>query len=172
MPYGLIVTLSLILIAVAAAYLGGFWHGRKKTEARFPGAYVMATADLQQQLAHALAQWADWERRAGEFRGTIAGILGEKQVWIDLYQDSVICHGNAQTAMMDAIGHLHGQLQRLGKDVRLPPMIAEAQQLFLERHVNPVIAQTGTPVLSRGIDSLSAGAQPTRLTATVHEETS
>lgn len=147
--------LLLCPLAAILTYVFGRRHGKKAVTELFPSAHAALHADIQEQLTHATAQWSDWERKAGEYHHVIAGILKEKQVWIDLYNDSVIAHGNAQTAMMDTIGHLHTQLTRAGVVVPLPPMIDEARELFLERHVNPVVLKTGTPVIQRGIDTLS-----------------
>lgn len=95
------------------------------------------------ELGAARAAAVDWERRAEEYRGTIQGVLKERDNWNKLYDEQSIGHGNAQAVMMDAIGHLVRLLRKAGVDPKLPAIIQETQDLYRERHVEPALQRTG-----------------------------
>src|ERR1043166_10172697 len=92
------------------------------SRAEFERQAKKAVAD---ELAQARFQAQDWERRANEYRDTIAGVLEERNSWNRLYDEQSIAHGNAQAVMMDAIGHLERKLKEAGRSVILPPIIRE-----------------------------------------------
>ncbi len=159
-----IVIVVLLGVSIPIAGWMGYQRGLRQR--------CSALAELNDQFSaraaeseHALAQWQSWEQKAVSLQDAIAGIIHEKQVWINLYTDQVIAHGNAQTCMMDAIGFLQIKLEKAtGKTVRLPPIIDEARQAFLDNHVTPTLERTGIPVIhnSPPIAESSVGVQPAR----------
>ncbi len=89
----------------------------------------------------------DWERRAKEYEGVIAGVLKERDEWNRLYDEQSIGHGNAQAVMMDAISFLERENKKAGSTVELHPVIRETQKLYYERHVAPALERTGGAIV-------------------------
>lgn len=148
--------LPLLVIVLLLAVIWLVWAARRPlqidlTRARKEGA---AAAALGAELTHALElsnaaatlalrQGKEWERKAGEYRDAIEGILKERDTWNQLYDQQTIAHGNAQAIMMSVIGHLHQRLVRAGIEVTLPDAVHEVHVAFLENHVAPVLQRTG-----------------------------
>jgi hypothetical protein len=109
---------------------------------------------VAEELTQARFAAQDWERRATEYRDSIAGILKERDAWNRLYDEQSIAHGNAQAVMMDSIGYLERKLRDAGSPVILPNVIRETQELYRDRHIEPVLQRTGgnlvAPRLSQG----------------------
>jgi len=127
------------------------------SRAEFERQAKKAVAD---EIAQARFQAQDWERRANEYRDTIAGVLEERNSWNRLYDEQSIAHGNAQAVMMDAIGHLERKLKEAGRSVILPPIIRETQELYRSRHIEPVLERTGgTAVAQRLSQGQTMSAQ-------------
>jgi len=103
------------------------------------------------ELASARFEAQDWQRRAVEYRESIQGVLNERNAWNKMYDEQSIAHGNAQAVMMDAIGFLERKLKEAGSPVILPNIIRETQELYRERHVEPVLQRTGGATVARGL---------------------
>ncbi|HMG13068.1 MAG TPA: hypothetical protein VK571_07830 [Gemmatimonadaceae bacterium] len=98
---------------------------------------------VAEELNQARFAAQDWERRATEYRDSIEGILKERDTWNRLYDEQSIAHGNAQAVMMDSIGYLERKLKDAGIPVILPNVVRETQELYRDRHIEPVLQRTG-----------------------------
>lgn len=105
----------------------------------------------------------DWERKAEEFRRLNSSILEERDKWQTLYWSQSAGAQGAQAMMMATIDHLAGRLRALGQKVEVPAVIQATMDEFVERHVNSVSREPGTPQIPRPAQT---GSQVPDITST------
>jgi len=123
------------------------WEARDQAELR-----AMATQlqDLASQLTRTTAEGQDATRKAEEYRALNESVMKQRDQWTKLYDQQAISHGNAQVWMLEELDRLVRQLRHHGVQAEVSPAIRQAHGLFLEEHVNPVLARTGIETVHQG----------------------
>lgn len=144
--YVVLIALGIIIAGVALALTLRFGHGQYLSGAKAAVSLGQGErADLLAQLAHATAQWEEWEKKSNSFSKVIGGIIAEKEKWQALYFDQVTCHGNAQEFLTGFNAFLQEKLRAHGIEIQAPPVLEELRQDFLQKHEIPVRSELGTP---------------------------
>lgn len=105
---------------------------------------------LAAQLTRTTAERQDATRKAEEYRALNESVLRQRDQWTKLYDQQAISHGNAQVWMLEELERLVRQLRSHGVQAKVSPAIREAHGLFLQEHVNPVLARTGIETVHQG----------------------
>lgn len=141
------IVFSVVMPGNALLWWLGSRRGKKLGQTESVDLVQRLTRQLEQTTAHML----DWQRRTEENRQAIERVLKERDAGWKLYDEQAIAHGNAQVMMMNWISHLERRLLAYGVQMPLPEIIRETQALYLQEHVDPVIARAGVAVVTRGV---------------------